>query len=224
MPVSIFYLIYILCHRNHPSSTLPTLADYLDSVRAVLALILQIPPIDPSTSLRISYLLCLTADVLDAIPGYTFSSSGLPLHAFLQDVLDFLDDLDQSWMAVLQNQIWNPNRAEGVDLVITLDPNPASPADMQPYKSSPPSQTDVTRLRSMLFSGQSALEEWISLQKNTSDPVRDLDAGDVSIMFPRMGLLDQFDSLFVRTLDFLGGFSGEVARNVVNPEMEAEMV
>ena len=127
-------------------------------------------------------------------------------------------------MAVLQNQIWNPNRAEGVDLVITLDPNPASPADMQPYKSSPPSQTDVTRLRSMLFSGQSALEEWISLQKNTSDPVRDLDAGDVSIMLTRMGLLDQFDSLFVRTLDFLGGFSGEVARNVVNPEMEAEMV
>jgi hypothetical protein len=74
----------------------------------------------------------------------------------------------------------------------------------------------------MLFSGQSALEEWISNQRNTLQGDDDgLD--DVSFMLAKLGLLDQFDSIFARTLDYLGGFSGDVARNVVDPEMEVEM-
>lgn len=158
---------------------------------------------------------------MGAIPAYNVSStSGLPPYAILRDVADFLDDLDQSWMAVLQNQIWDPDRAEGVDLVIPLDPvdPPTTSANwladvhpVKPYKSSPPSQTDVTRLRSLLFSGQSALEEWMSNQKNKGNPLRNEDTEDVSIMLANMGLLDQFESLFVRTLDYLGGFSGDVA-------------
>jgi hypothetical protein len=147
---------------------------------------------------------------LGSIPGYTLSLS------ILQDLTDFLDDLDQAWLAVLQSQLWDPDRAEGVDLLIPLDP------PTQAYQSSPPSQTDTTRLRSMLFSGQSALEEWISNQRNTLQGDDDgLD--DVSFMLAKLGLLDQFDSIFARTLDYLGGFSGDVARNVVDPEMEIEM-
>jgi len=149
---------------------------------------------------------------LGAIPAYNVSSSGLPPYAILRDVVDFLDDLDQSWMAVLQNQLWDPDRAEGVDLVIPLDPGPMDPpTPVKQYKSSPPSQTDVTRLRSLLFSGQSALEEWVSDQRNKGDPLQNEDSEDISIMLANMGLLDQFESLFVRTLDYLGGFSGDVA-------------
>ena len=219
------HLHYILrrCNcdiRTDTSSTLQTLSAYLDSVRTVLALILQIPPIDPSTSLRIAYLLRFTSDVLGAIPGYNISSSsGLPSHAVLQDVVDFLDDLDQSWMAVIQNQIWDPDRAEGVDLVIPTTSNELANNSFINYRSSPPSQTDVTRLRSLLFSGQSALEEWVSNQRNKGDKEEE----DVAMMLANMGLLDQFDSLFAQTLDYLGGFSGDVARNVVEPELEVEM-
>jgi len=169
----------------------------------------------------------LTSDVLGAIPGYNLSSSFLPPHAILQDLVDFLDDLDQAWLVVLQNQIWDPDRAEAVDLVVSLDLSPESTnSPAKQYKSSPPTQTDVTRLRSLLFSGQSALEEWLSNQRNMGDPSResvDEDSEDVSFMLANMGLLDQLDSLFVRTLDYLGGFSGDVARNVVEPEMEIEM-
>jgi hypothetical protein len=42
-------------------------------------------------------------------------------------------------------------------------------------------------------------------------------------MLARMGLLDHFDSLFSKTLDFLRAFSGDVSRNVVEPEFEATM-
>jgi hypothetical protein len=128
-----------------------------------------------------------------------------------------MDDLDQSWMAVLQNQIWDPDRAEGVDLVLPTDIH-------SQYRSSPPSQTDVTRLRSLLFSGQSTLEEWVSNQRNKGDAMRKGDSSeDVAVMLAKMGLLDQFDTLFAQTLDYLGGFSGDVARNVVEPETEVEM-
>jgi len=34
----------------------------------------------------------------------------------------------------------------------------------------------------------------------------------VSGMLDRIGLLEEFDSLFTRTLDFLGGFAGTVAK------------
>lgn len=187
---------------------------------------MQIPPIDPSTSLRIAYLLRLTGDVLNAIPGYKLGTLHSPAKATLHDLVDFLDDLDQAWMAVLQNQVWDPDSAEGVDLVLLRDLPPLADSNghtppAESPKSSPPSQTDIARLRSLLFSGESALEEWLSNQRNEYMNNEDID--DVSTMLARMGLLDHFDSLFAETLDFLGAFSGDVSQNVVGPEFETMM-
>jgi hypothetical protein len=110
-----------------------------------------------------------------------------------------------------------------VDLVVALndDPQTINPPSNIPsalrIKSSPPSQTEVTRLKSLLFTGESSLEEWLTNEKARAD---DADNDDVSSMLERMGLLDEFDSLFVRTLDFLGGFTGTTAEPIEEVVME----
>lgn len=229
------YLIYQTFFRSEVSSNLQTLPAYLDAIRAILALILQIPPLDPSTGLRVAYLLRITGDVLGSIPGYRLEAPNLPIHSTLQDLLDFLDDLDQAWIAVLHGQVWDPVSAEGIDLVLPVGLDHLATSDGKgagkgagsaagrTLKSSPPSQTDLARLRSLLFSGESTLEEWISKERRQTDTSGDDDTDDVSAMLAQMGLLDQFDNLFVRTLDYLGGFSGRVAQNTVNPEAEVLM-
>ena len=206
------------------SSTLRTLPAYLEAARHLLLLIVQIPPIDPSTGLRIAYLLRFTGDVLFAIPGYQLeTTSTTSIQETLRDVLEFLGDLDRAWLAVLQAQVWDPSTGQAVDLVVTLydDPQTINPpsniSSALSIKSTPPSQTEVTRLQSLLFTGESSLEEWLTNEKSRAD---DADNDDVSGMLERMGLLDEFDSLFVRTLDFLGGFTGTAAEPVEEVVME----
>ena len=184
-----------------------------------MKIILQIPPVDPSTSLRTAYLLRLTGDVLNSITGYRLTSESTPTNgqadgsiastaiplplarSALYDLLDFLDDLDQAWVAVLQGQVWDPSSGTGVDLVVPID----SSSGLN-VKSTPPSQTDVTRLRSLLIGGQSALEEWLGEERLTQGGEGEED--DLSATLERMGLLDEFDELFSKTLDFLGGAGG----------------
>ena len=201
-----------------------TLPAYLEAARRLLLLVIQIPPIDPSTGLRIAYLLRLTGDVLFAIPGYQLeTSTTTSIQETLRDVLEFLGDLDQAWLAVLQSQVWDPSTGQAVDLVVARndDPQTINPSSNIPsalsIKSTPPSQTEVTRLQSLLFTGESSLEEWLTNEKSRAD---DADNDDVSGMLDRMGLLDEFDSLFVRTLDFLGGFTGTTAEPIEEVVME----
>ena len=202
-----------------------TLPAYLEAARHLLLLVIQIPPIDPSTGLRIAYLLRFTGDVLFAIPGYQLetSTTTTSIQETLRDVLEFLGDLDRAWLAVLQSQVWDPSTDQAVDLVVTLndDPQTLNPPSNIPsassIKSTPPSQTEVTRLKSLLFTGESSLEEWLTNEKARAD---DADNDDVSGMLERMGLLDEFDSLFVRTLDFLGGFTGTTAEPIEEVVME----
>ena len=202
-----------------------TLSAYLEAARHLLLLVIQIPPIDPSTGLRIAYLLRFTGDVLFAIPGYQLETSNTTsIQETLRDVLEFLGDLDRAWLAVLQSQVWDPLTGQAVDLVValhddgqTINPPSNMPSAALSIKSTPPSQTDITRLQSMLFTGESSLEEWLTNEKSQAD---DADNDDVSGMLDRMGLLDEFDSLFVRTLDFLGGFTGTTAEPVEELVME----
>ena len=190
-----------------------------------MKIILQIPPVDPSTSLRTAYLLRLTGDVLNSITGYRLTSESRPTNgqadspiastatldsiplplarSALYNLLDFLDDLDQAWVAVLQGQVWDPSSGAGVDLVVPID----SSSGLN-VKSTPPSQTDVTRLRSLLIGGQSALEEWLGEERLTQGGEGAED--DLSATLERMGLLDEFDELFSKTLDFLGGAGGVI--------------
>lgn len=205
--------------RSDISSKLTTLPAYLEAARHLLLLVIQIPPIDPSTGLRIAYLLRLTGDVIFAIPGYHLDiSNTISIQETLRDLLGFLGDLDRAWLAVFQSQVWDPSTGQVVDLVIAVDDddpptiNPSSnipSASSLSFKSTPPSQTDVTRLQSLLFTGDTSLEEWLSNEKTRAN---DADSDDVSGMLDRMGLLEEFDSLFMRTLGFLGGFAGTVAK------------
>ncbi|KAJ3760615.1 hypothetical protein EV360DRAFT_80987 [Lentinula raphanica] len=135
--------------RSSETSHLPTLEAYLQAAQRILRLILQIPPVDPSTSLRIQLLLRLTNEVLTCILGYPPNSDSLPI------AMDWLDDLDQSWAAVLQSQVWNPTEGIGEDLIVDA-------GDVaRGIKSTPMSQTERTRLKSLLLGGVATLEEWL---------------------------------------------------------------
>lgn len=137
----------------------------------------------------------------------------------LRELLDWLDDLDQAWFAVLQSQVWDPEVGEGVDLILSLPSSSSSSsngtitkdddADLQATitgKSTPISQTDVTRLRSLLITNIASLEEWLSQTKRrpSTNGGRGSGEDDVAGMLERLGLLDEFDDLFSRTMDFLG--------------------
>ena len=138
--------LYLTSNRADPSSNLQTLSSYLEATHHLLSLILQIPPVDPSTPLRTTLLLRLTSDVLSSVPGYgpALEPTALPL------LLSWLTDLDAAWLAVLRAQAWDPSHSRGVDALLP-----------EGKRSSRPSQTERTRLRSMLIGGTDALEEWI---------------------------------------------------------------
>ncbi|KAI0314896.1 hypothetical protein OF83DRAFT_1165022 [Amylostereum chailletii] len=171
--------------RSDPSSTLRTLAAYVQTTRTLLSLILQIPPLDPSTPLRTSFLLRFTNDVVNAIPGYPAEAETLPA------LLEWLDMLDRGWLAVLRQQSWDTARNEGVELVLPAEAG---------MKSSPPNMTDRTRLRSLLVTGTERLETWLEALNTETE-----DYGEV---LTRLGLQQAFDELFSRTLGEMGAFGG----------------
>lgn len=154
-------------------------------------MILQIPPIDPSTSLRITFLLRLTGDVLNSVPGYPAEPDILP------DLLGMLDDLDQAWVTVLQSQIWDPKTGATSDLEVPADSVIAHPD----IKSTPMNQTERTRLRSLVVSGTTSLEEWLGEMKTEGDE-------GYQEVLERLGLQQGFDDVFARTLEELGALGG----------------
>jgi len=155
--------------------------------------ILQIPPIDPSTSLRITFLLRLTGDVLNSVPGYPAEPD------VLSDLLGMLDDLDQAWVTVLQSQIWNPKTGVTSDLEVSADSVIAHPG----IKSTPMNQTERTRLRSLVVNGTTSLEEWLGEMKAEGDE-------GYQEALERLGLQQGFDDVFGRTLQELGALGGSL--------------
>ena len=144
-------------------------------MRTLLTLTLQIPPVALSGMLRTSLLLRLTGTVLDDIVGY------LPDVADLIPLLQWLDMLDRGWLSVLCRHAWDPMRG-GVELPEEL------------LKGRPlPTQTDCTRVHSLLVAGISALENW--MEGNNEDE------GDNLVHdMRRLGYQSTFDELFHRTL------------------------
>ncbi|KAJ6630307.1 hypothetical protein B0H10DRAFT_1984021 [Mycena sp. CBHHK59/15] len=191
--------------RYEPTTHLPTLSLYLEASQKILSMILQIPPIDPSTSLRIAYLLRLTSDVLSSVPGYPADAENIPI------LLDWLDDMDQAWLSVLQAQVWDPENGPA-DLVIDAEAAAAG------TNSSPITQTERARLRSLLVGGATTLEEWLAgggprqtaIVEDDEDGKSTGAEQDVESMLQRLGVQDSFDELFWRTLQELGGLGGIV--------------
>ncbi|KAI0294674.1 hypothetical protein B0F90DRAFT_1940329 [Multifurca ochricompacta] len=161
--------------RHEPGSKLATLRTYLEAMRVLLTLTLQVPPISTSGMLRISLLLRLTGTVIEDTSGYA------PDSVDLAPLLEWLDLLDRGWLSVLCMQGWDPARGEGVDL-------PPHLLERAP----PPTQTDCTRIHSLLVTGTSTLEDW--MEGKRKDEVENL-VHDMR----RLGYQSSFDELFHRT-------------------------
>ncbi|CAL1703304.1 unnamed protein product [Somion occarium] len=177
--------------RSDPSSSLQSLPSYLTETHKLLSFILQIPPIDPSTSLRTTFLLRLSGDAMESIPGYK------PDVQILSQLLDWLNDLDRGWLAVLRSQTWDPEEGTGRDIIVDTSEDGQSTV-----RSTPMSQTERTRLRSLLISGTAKLEEWLE-KLDTSGETYD-------ILLERLGLQQGFDDLFSNTLAEMGALGGSI--------------
>lgn len=189
------------CLSSEPTSTtVPTLADYLRESHTLLSLILQIPPTPPSASLRTTFLLRLTGDIMGAVPGYRPTPDVLP------QLLDWLNDLDRGWLAALRGQAWDPDARVGIDVPHVLQPLPDGDAPAPTtVLGSPLSQTERTRLRSLLVGGTAQLEEWLVNLDAAARP----DA-DYTVVLETMGLQQGFDDLFSGTLTEMGSLDGAV--------------
>jgi uncharacterized protein YjaG (DUF416 family) len=147
----------------------------------------MIPPVDASISLRASLLLRLTGEILECAPGYPPDD--------LAELLDVLDELDSGWLAVLRAQIWDMESRQGVDLILPAESN---------FRSAPISQTDRTRLRSLLILGTDKLEEWLE------DVVPSAEENEATVVLERLDVREKFDDLFHQTLAEMGELQGTV--------------
>lgn len=154
---------------------------------------MQIPPVDPSASLRTSLLLRLTGDVMNSITGYK------PDVQTLSQVLDWFNDLDHAWLAVLRLQEWDTEAHEGKDAVTD-----SSEEDRPSFTSSPINQTERTRLRSLLVTGTASMEEWLV----ALDPHQPED--DYTTVLENLGLQQGFDDLFTGILAEMGSLDGSM--------------
>lgn len=172
--------------RSHPSSALTTLSAYLEASRHLLNLILQIPPIDPSASLRNTLLLRLTGETFNSVPGYAPDESSLPI------LLDWLQVLDRGWLAVLRSQGWDPEARSGISVRLADD-----------ARSGSLSQTERIRLKSLLVAGMEMFEEWVELPHTQS--------GEGQGETPDVGTMqaERFGDLFSCTLTEMGFLRGE---------------
>lgn len=145
-------------------------------MQTLLTLTLQIPPVSLSGMLRTSLLLRLTGTVFDDIVGY------IPDVADLIPLLQWLDMLDRGWLSVLCRHAWDPMRG-AVGLPEEL------------LKKTPlPTQTDRTRVHSLLVTGISALENWMLLGKKEDEE------DNLVYDMRRLGYQSTVDELFHRTL------------------------
>lgn len=215
--------------RHMSSSKLRTLPDYISAIRVLIFdLVMVISPMVPSGELRVSLLLRLTADLLDAAPGYAasispdendedMSTSGgsggsetgdAGTKYPLVELFDVLHELDNAWAAVLSCQVWNNESQTGEDVMLSVVDTESQVDAMEHDASSvsgdivasehgiklyAPSDTESTRLRSMILAGMSAIEDW-------------LDEGQVPDVAK-----EPFEQCFDLTLSFLGEESNEAS-------------
>ena len=96
-------------------------------------------------------------------------------------LLDWFQDLDKGWLAVLRAQGWDSSMRSGIDVRL---PDGSHPATL--------SQTERTRLKSALIAGIGMLEEWMEALQTQSN-VRVARAGQLEDLFSgtltEMGLL-----------------------------------
>ena len=126
---------------------------------------------------------------MNSIPGYH------PDVQTLRQLLDWLGDLDRGWLAVLRSQSWDTQSRVGVDLEL-----PQDDLTTLAIRSTPVSQTERTRLRSLLISGTARMEEWMTELDTAGHGYEEV--------LQTVGLQQGFDDLFSETLMEMGSLTG----------------
>lgn len=129
---------------------------------------------------------------MESIPGYKPDIETLP------ELLDWLNDLDNAWLAVLRAQVWVPETKEGVDLILDAS------TPTTDLRSTPPTVTERTRLRSLMIGGTAKMEEWLVGLDTTGQDA------DYEAVLENLGLQQGFDDLFTGTLAEMGSLGGSV--------------
>lgn len=124
----------------------------------LLPLIMLIPPIDPSASLRTAYLLRFTNDLLEAIPSYQLvgpppiqeedpeETAAPPVEVTLLQLFDAITLLDRAWQAALLGQRWDPETKSGAESYLS---------------TRGVTQTDRIRLHSLLTNRRGEICDWL---------------------------------------------------------------
>jgi hypothetical protein len=89
-------------------------------LRPILRLILQIPPVEPWSSLRTSYLLAYTGSMINYITSLPLLSQDHDSNheeqagQVMQDTIDYLNEVDNAWRTVLRGNAWvvDPSQPE----------------------------------------------------------------------------------------------------------------
>ena len=96
--------------RFEPNASLPTLHDYLAKWTSILDVVAATPLLKPTASVRDAYLLRLTTDITEGIVGYALHSKP-DRDQRLQQVLYWIDVLDQLWTARIRRIPWTLHHA-----------------------------------------------------------------------------------------------------------------
>lgn len=143
--------------RCDPTSSLRHLSAYLTAMQPLMAMILLVPPIDPSASLRTLHLLRFTHDLLEAISSYPLIGPPPltdvddpevvpPVEVTLIQLFDVITQLDKGWQAVLSSQVWDPDARTGTDSYVS---------------TGGVTTTDRIRLHSLLVTRRETIGEWL---------------------------------------------------------------
>lgn len=119
-------------------------------------MIMLIPPIDPSASLRTAYLLRYTNDLLEAIISYQLVGPPPlqeeneevvpPIEVTLVQLFDAITVLDKAWQAALLRQRWDPELKTGAESYVS---------------TGGVTQTDRIRLHSLVVTRRESICEWL---------------------------------------------------------------
>ena len=163
--------------RDERKHAFGSLTGLLDRLMSILTLILQVPPVDPWGSVRVSYLLTLTGSVINYITSLplismpvnpsqpatpdTLSESADDSREFEDDavqkeaastmrkLLNFLDEVDRGWQAVLRGDAWIAGSKSG-----------SSGHSVPVSFGSQVGATERIRLRSIIMASRSKLLAW----------------------------------------------------------------
>lgn len=119
----------------------------------------------------------------------------------LEGLVRWLERLDEGWVAVIRGESWESKGNGGGGSGGGSDSDEVEERDGRKERRNVLTQTEKTRLKSMLITGTARIEEWLAGSKPEEQVEDTVDrAEDYSDMLERRGLMDGLERLFEGTL------------------------